>query len=145
MYAIREVLEAKAHDVHAAQGSDTLAQLIEQFGNVTTRCLAVTEGDALIGVVTVRDALTYIGRHGEGALAVKVEAVMTRDVTTITPDTRLGAAAALFAENSFHHLPVVENGELVGMVTPADVLTGHLAHVQNETTYLRDYVAGVYY
>jgi CBS domain-containing protein len=144
MFAIGEVLKSKGHGVPSIPGSATVSALIERFTDTTARCLAVTDGGALIGVVTIRDALTYIGRHPEAALASRVESVMTRDVTSITPETRLDAAAALFAENTFHHLPVVEHGLLVGMVTPADVLSGHVAHLRDEAVFLRDYISGVY-
>jgi Mg/Co/Ni transporter MgtE len=53
--------------------------------------------------------------------------------------------AQIFADSDFNHLPVVDDGVLVGVVTPADVLRTHLGHVQQEAGYLRDYISGVYY
>jgi len=141
---IRDVLKAKGRELHTVRASETVADVIRRFTDTRVRCLVVTEGDALVGLVTVRDLLTYIGRHGGGALEARVGLVMTRDVTSVTPDTPLDEAAALLAERRFNHLPVQEDGTLVGLVTPSDVLRQHLKEVREDATSLLDYISGVY-
>ena len=54
-------------------------------------------------------------------------------------------AEALFGEKRIQHLPVVDDGALVGLVTPADVLGRHLEDVEETSNLLRDYIAGVYF
>jgi CBS domain-containing protein len=121
-----------------------VADVIERFTDAPIRCLVVTEGDALVGLVTIRDVLAYIGKHGDGALEAKVEEVMTRDVTSVTLDASVDDAATLFAERGFNHLPVQEEGKVVGLVTPADVLGRHLEEVREDAAHLIDYISGVY-
>ena len=144
MPTVREVLKAKDRPVETVQPAATVADVIGRFTDAGIRCLVVTEEDDLLGVVTIRDVLTYIGQHGGAALEETVAAVMTRDVTSVTLDTSLDEAAALFAERHFNHLPVLEDGALVGIVTPADVLDRHLEEVREDAVHLLDYISGVY-
>lgn len=145
MIDVREVLSKRDSRLETIGRSETVMAAINRFGHGTSRCLMVTEGDALVGVVSIRDVVRHIDAHGADALAKEVSAVMTRDVTTVDPEARLEAVAQVFADSDFNHLPVVDDGVLVGVVTPADVLRTHLGHVQQEAGYLRDYISGVYY
>jgi CBS domain-containing protein len=82
--------------------------------------IPVVEGKKLIGVVTDRDLVIrgYAEKHS-GSTAV--EQVITRDVATITPDTTVDEAAKLMAREKIRRLPVVQNGELIGVVAIADL------------------------
>jgi predicted transcriptional regulator len=144
MLTVGQVLKSKGGTVETVQATETVANVIRRFTEDRIRCLAVTEGDALVGLVTIRDILTYVGRHGGSALEEEIEAVMTRDITSVTPDTSVSEAGALFAKRRFNHLPIQEDGALVGLVTSADVLGRHLAEVQDDASHLLDYISGVY-
>lgn len=80
----------------------------------------VVEGKKLIGVVTDRD-LVIRGYAEKNEGSAKVEKVMSDSVTTITPDTSIDEAAKLMAKNQIRRLPVVENGNLVGVVAIGDL------------------------
>jgi CBS domain-containing protein len=80
----------------------------------------VVEGKKLLGVVTDRDiVIRGIAEKREGSAAV--EQVISRDVETITPDTTVDEAAKIMAKNQIRRLPVVENGNLVGVVAIGDL------------------------
>lgn len=145
MIDIGDVLKNRDRKLETIGTTESIMDAIQRFGGLAARLLVVTEGDRLVGVVSVRDLLRHIGEHGAEALEQAVSEAMTREVTTVTPDTRLDAAAKLFADSPFNHLPVLDGDAVVGVVTPADVLRTHLGHVQDEAGYLRDYIAGVYY
>ncbi|MDF2924514.1 MAG: hypothetical protein K0R57_3428 [Paenibacillaceae bacterium] len=80
----------------------------------------VVEGKQLIGVITDRD-LVVRGYAEKNEGSSKVEKVMSRDVTTVTPDTSVEEAAKLMAKKQIRRLPVVENGNLVGVVAIGDL------------------------
>jgi CBS domain-containing protein len=82
--------------------------------------VAVVEGKKLIGVVTDRDLVVrgYAEKHS-GSTAV--DQVITKDIATITPDTSVEEAAKIMAKDQIRRLPVVENGELVGIVAIGDL------------------------
>ena len=142
---IGELLRTKGHAVHTVQASERVSDVLKHFASSKIRCLAVTDGTALSGMLTIRDVVAHIDREGAAALDRTVEQAMTKDVISITPDTSLDEAEAIFTEQRFHHLPVEEDGILVGLVTPSDVLGRHLEDVQETSVLLRDYCSGVYY
>jgi CBS domain-containing protein len=142
---IHEVLRTKGHAVHTVQASEKISEVLKRFAHSKIRCLVATDGTRLSGLLTIRDVIAYIDREGAAALDGTVEQAMTKDVISITPDTSLEEAEDIFADKRFHHLPVEEDGAVVGLVTPADVLGRHLEEVQETSVLLRDYCSGVYY
>ena len=82
----------------------------------------ITEGDDLLGIFTERDALYRVIASGLDPDATQVSAVMTKEPTTITPEKTFGHAMLIMHEGKFRHLPVVDNGRLVGMVSSRNAL-----------------------
>lgn len=93
-----------------------LRMLEEDVGSV-----AVCEGGTLVGIFTERDVLRLAG-EGTPLDDVRVADVMTTEVTTVTADVSVTDAAALMGERKIRHLPVVEDGRLLGMIGIRDVL-----------------------
>lgn len=83
--------------------------------------LGVVDGRELIGLVTERDIVTAVGR-GANVDDAKVSTVMSRDPDVFSPDFDVREAAEWLAESSYRHLPVVENSDLLGIVSVRDVL-----------------------
>ena len=90
--------------------------------------LVITEDAGILGIITERDIMKAVAR-GDDLDATPVSAVMTRSVLTVTPETSIAEAAQHMATRWIRHLPVVSNGELVGMVSQRD-LCGVLARGQ---------------
>jgi CBS domain-containing protein len=86
-----------------------------------TGSLLVMEGESLIGIITERDVMKCIAR-GLDVNATPVSAVMTRGVQTVSPYTSVGDAARQMASRWIRHLPVVEDGRVVGMVSQRDLV-----------------------
>jgi CBS domain-containing protein len=82
--------------------------------------IPVVEGTQLIGCITDRD-LVVRGYAQKNEGSAKVEKVMSRDITTVTPDTSVDEAARIMADQQIRRLPVVENGNLVGVVSIGDL------------------------
>lgn len=139
-----EVLRIKGGDVHTVEPSQTVADAVRRLVKSKIRSLVVTDGPRVVGVLTIRDILVQLDQRGGAALQEQVRDAMTADVIGVAPETTLDEAEALFAQKPFHHLPVVEDGRLVGLITPADVLLRHLRHVQDTNERLVDYISGGY-
>jgi CBS domain-containing protein len=82
----------------------------------------ITEGNDLLGIFTERDALYRVIATGLDPDVTEVREVMTKEPTTITPDKTFGHAMLIMHEGKFRHLPVVDNGRLVGMVSSRNAL-----------------------
>ena len=92
----------------------------------------VVEHDTLVGIVTERDCLERVLAAGIDPDTTEVSAVMTRNVMTITPDRLLVNALHQMHGNGFRHMPVVENGRPVGMVSVRDTLGSELIRFEGE-------------
>jgi CBS domain-containing protein len=101
---------------------DTLAEASAKMRAEQTGSLLVMEGERLSGIVTERDVLRTVA-EGQDPKGVSLRDVMTREVVTIGPDTRLKEAAEIMFQKWFRHLPVVTpEGKVVGIVSLRDLL-----------------------
>jgi CBS domain-containing protein len=102
---------------------DTLAEASSKMWQQQTGSLLVMEGNSLIGIVTERDLLRFVGEGGDPK-SVSLRDVMTTDVVTIGPDTTVRDAAQIMFDKWFRHLPVVaEDGSIHGVISLRDLLT----------------------
>jgi CBS domain-containing protein len=82
--------------------------------------ILVVEDDHLVGILTERDVLRAAGR---GTIEGTVSQWMTADPDTVTPDATIGMAAAMMVHGGYRHVPIVDAGNLVGIVSIRDLLT----------------------
>lgn len=93
------------------------------------------------GIVSERDIIRVVGRHGTAALDWPVTDAMTHAVIACRETDTIEELMAMMTARRFRHLPVIENGDLVGIVSIGDVVKHHIAEVEMEATALRDYVS----
>ena len=110
--------------------SDSLAEAATRMWNAQTGSLLVMDGENLIGIVTERDLLRAVA-NGQNPHDVPVKEVMRTEVITCGPQTTLKEAAKTMATKWIRHLPVVESGKVVGIISQRD-LTGILAEALHE-------------
>jgi CBS domain-containing protein len=111
------------------QSDDTVAEAARKMWKQQTGSLLVMDGDDLVGIITERDVLkaTATGTRMDTSIAE----VMSKDLVTVGPGTSLREAAKLMAERWIRHLPVVDGGKVVGIISQRD-LVGVLAGALNE-------------
>lgn len=109
---------------------DSLAEGAARMWSAQTGSLLVMDGETLLGIVTERDLLRVVAQ-GQDPTAVPLKDVMRTDVITVGPQTTLKAAAKLMTTKWIRHLPIVDNGRVVGIVSQRD-LTGMLADALHE-------------
>lgn len=108
---------------------DSLEAAARKMWEQQTGSLLVTDGEDLVGIVTERDILRAVATATP--LDTPLAAVMTKDLITVDPGTSLRDAARIMTEKWIRHLPVLEGGKLVGIVSQRD-LAGMLAGALNE-------------
>ena len=133
---------AKKTPVITITPHDTLAGAIRKLVKAKVRALPVVDGSKLVGIVTTLDVLWNLDERGASALEELVETVMTRDVVTVDRNAALEDIEDSFVERGIDHIPVLEKGKLVGVLTPADVFGSHLGDVQWLNENLQSYVYG---
>ncbi|TDE08375.1 cyclic nucleotide-binding/CBS domain-containing protein [Jiangella asiatica] len=109
----------------------TLRNAAEQMWRQQLGSLVIVDGDALVGIITERDVLRAMARGADPDIE-PISDVMTRDVITVSPDTHVRDAARLMAQHWIRHLPIVDAGRLVGILSQRDV-TGVFAALWHET------------
>lgn len=109
---------------------DSLAEGAARMWNAQTGSLLIVEGDHLAGIVTERDILRAVAQ-GLDLKTTPLKDIMVTDLLTIQPTTTLREAARIMASRWVRHLPVLENGKLMGVLSQRD-LTGVLAEALNE-------------
>ncbi len=118
--------------------TDSLSDAAARMWNAQTGSLLVMDGENLLGIVTERDLLRAIA-HGQDPREVPLKDVMATDLITAGPQTSLKDAANIMATKWIRHLPIVEHGKVVGIVSQRD-LTGVLAQALHEPEALHQLV-----
>jgi CBS domain-containing protein len=117
---------------------DTLRAAAQKMHEQQTGSLLVMEGDDLVGIITERDILGAVAA-GVQVDQARISEVMTKDLITVDPGTSLREAARVMTAKWIRHLPVVEGGRLVGVISQRD-LAGVLAGALNEPDALQQLI-----
>ncbi|MDJ0936324.1 MAG: CBS domain-containing protein [Kiloniellales bacterium] len=140
---VRHIVSVSGADVATTRPDATIADAAKLLKERNVGALVITTVDGrLAGILSERDLVRGLPDHGADLLALKVKDRMTAEVTTCSPDDRVDAIMKLMTDGRFRHLPVVEEGKLVGIVSIGDVVKSRLEELESETTTLREYIAG---
>jgi CBS domain-containing protein len=120
------------------QSDDTVADAARKMWNQQTGSLLVVDGEDLVGIITERDVLKAVA-IGLPLEQARISEVMTKDLVTVGPGTSLREAAKVMADRWIRHLPVLDGGKLVGVLSQRD-LAGMLAGALNEPEALEQLV-----
>lgn len=136
---ISAVLDAKGRTVHTVVPWTTVAEAVERLGELRVGALLVTEADGRIhGIISERDIIRELGAQGAELLNRSVGDIMTRNVATVAPTESLTYAMAQMTRGRYRHLPVVDDGRLVGMVSIGDLVNHRVKEMELQTGVLRD-------
>jgi len=112
---------AERRAIHAVGPDTPVIECVRRMTAEKVGALVVTEGERLVGIFTERDALNKVLAAALDPVATKVRDVMTRDPFTVPPTTTVGAAMELVTERRFRHLPVVEDGRILAVLSSGDL------------------------
>ena len=104
--------------------------------------LVMDSARQLLGIVSERDIVKALAAHGSRVLDMTAGQLMTRNLQTARPQTTVPEAMAMMTEGRFRHVPVVENGALIGLVSIGDVVKARIMQQEHEVDSLKAYVVG---
>lgn len=137
---VSNVLDVKGTDVFTVRPDETVNTLSHRLRALRVGAIIVSNnGSTVDGIVSERDVAFGLAEHGADLLAMKVSDLMTRSVVTCTRDSSISDLMTLMTQRRIRHLPVVENGKLVGVISIGDIVKHRLAEMQLETDVMRDY------
>jgi CBS domain-containing protein len=138
---VSDILTQKGGLVFTVTPGTTVTQIAKQLGiRRIGSVLVMADADTVVGIVSERDLVRALSRHGAAALEFEAREVMTRDVVTCHPDDSIDHVMQVMTNGRFRHLPVVHHGELLGLISIGDVVKARLEETQHETEALRAYI-----
>ena len=136
---VADILHHKGQHVSTVRSIDAVAGAIRKLHEERIGALVVVDRwGKLVGMLSERDLIHALAQHGAAALSFEVHEVMTPDVTTCTPDDRIEAVMQVMTMHRFRHLPVMDKGQLVGLVSMGDLVKHRLDEKEQEANVLRD-------
>lgn len=139
---IAQVLRDKGPVVHTIAADLTLGGVVRELYERKVGALVVMDGSGdILGVISERDVVRVIARKGAESLQDSVSSVMTRDVVTASPDETIDECLGRMTDRRFRHLPVVDDGRLVGIVSIGDLVKHRIAAVEAEAAAMFAYIA----
>ena len=144
MTTVAEILRTKADgQVHAVEPSDTVLTALRRMADKGIGALLVMEGDQIAGIFTERDYARKMVLLGRSSGDTPVSEVMTRAVRFVRPAHSAEQCMALMTENRLRHLPVVEGGRVVGLVSIGDLVKSVISEQQFIIEQMELYITGV--
>ncbi|HEX5403701.1 MAG TPA: CBS domain-containing protein [Pseudonocardiaceae bacterium] len=137
---IADVLSGKGHNVATIGRSATVSQLLVTLGEHNIGAVVVTERDEVIGIVSERDVVRRLRERGGDLLSATVGEIMTADVLTCSPEDTVDHLAEVMTERRIRHVPVLRDGELVGIVSIGDVVKSRISQLETDREQLESYI-----
>ncbi len=138
---VAAILKTKGRSVATATRSATVQEVANLLAAKRIGAIVIVDGDGPVaGIVSERDVVKAIAAHGARCLCEPVTSIMTHEVITCAPGESLDEVMATMTSGRFRHVPVVEGGQLVGIVSIGDAVKFHIAEVEQEATALKSYV-----
>jgi CBS domain-containing protein len=119
--SMSELLEEHHATIHSVGPDISVTECVGQMNEQQIGAMLVMKEDRLLGIFTERDAITRVLGAGLEPSYTKVSAVMSNDPISITPSTTLDEAMAIVSNQRIRHLPVVQDGQVLGMVSAGDL------------------------
>lgn len=139
---VASMLKAKGRAVVTAEPDALLIDIVRTLREHRVGSIVLVDAKgAIAGIVSERDVVRNIGAHGASVLEEPVSNFMTRNVVTCRECDTLGDLMAQMTTHRFRHMPVVDRGELVGIISIGDVVKMRIAEAEMETNAMREYIA----
>lgn len=142
---IHDILQRKGRDVVTAGPGQSVLEAMRILVEHNIGSVVVTEADEIVGILTERDVLRLGSRDPSLLASTRVRAAMTTDLVIGVGDDDIHYVMNVMTENRIRHLPIVEEGALIGIVSIGDLVNACRREAEVENRYMRDYIRGRVY
>jgi CBS domain-containing protein len=141
MMNVQDLLRTKGTAVVTVRPTETIDALVQRFKLERIGAVVVSsDGKTVEGMISERDVVRGLADKGAGLLSQPVSGEMTRQVITCAPQDSLKDIMHKMTQHRIRHLPVIDQGELAGLISIGDVVKNRLEDMQMEANVLRDYI-----
>jgi CBS domain-containing protein len=137
---VRAILQSKGHNVVAIEPGAIVATAVKLLAERRIGAVLVMTRDQIEGILSERDIVRVLAERGSAVLDQPVTSVMTRKVVTCRAADTVAAIMEKMTEGKFRHLPVVEDGQVVGLISIGDVVKRRVMEYEQEQEAMRDYI-----
>ncbi len=137
---IAAILSGKGGELVSIPGDRTVAEAVTLLAGKRIGALLVMEGEAVAGIFSERDVIYGLEREGATMLDRQVAQVMTAPAITVKPSESVLGALALMTRRRIRHLPVVDRGRCVGLVSIGDLVKYRIDRIESEAEAMRSYI-----
>ncbi len=135
---VSEIINRKGRDVVTLPPNATINDLVRLLADRRIGAVVVVQPEGLAGIVSERDIVRFVKESGD--LSDPVSNIMTSDVTTCEPSDDIAELARVMTAKRIRHVPVVEKGSLVAIISIGDVVKGRLDELEAEREHLENYI-----
>jgi CBS domain-containing protein len=142
MGKVQDILTLKGNAVFSVSPDVTVYHAIELMCEKNIGGLIIMDDDKMVGIFTERDYARKLILKGKSSKDTLIKDLMTTNVITVTPDSTIEECMWLMTNKKFRHLPVEENGELVGVISISDVVRNVINEQKSIIEHLEQYISG---
>lgn len=142
MRTVRQLLQTKGSDVWSVSPDTTVYDALALMADKNVGALLVMDGGKLAGIFSERDYARKVVLQGKTSRDLKVQDVMTTDVLWIGPERTNEECMALMTEKRIRHLPVIQGGKVIGLISIGDLVKDIIAEQQYVIEHLERYIMG---
>jgi len=141
---VDEILQRKGRAVWVISPKATVMEALKLMAEKHIGALVVVEDEQVVGILSERDYARKIALKGKSSINTPVKDIMTDKVYYVNPQASVQECLALVTQQSIRHLPVLDNGRLVGLISIGDVVKAIIDEQEITITQLSDYITGKY-
>jgi CBS domain-containing protein len=143
MITVKMLMETKKDTVmYEVAPTDTVYHALEVMAQANIGAVLVCDGDQMVGIFSERDYARKIILMGRTSLDTQIQEIMTKEMVTVQPEATLEECMAMMTKHRIRHLPVMERGRLVGMISMRDVVDVIIATKDSMIENLENYILG---
>ncbi|MGN6123846.1 MAG: CBS domain-containing protein [Sphingomonas oligoaromativorans] len=139
---IAAILQSRNGEVISVDPDMPVSAVVKLLAERRIGAVPVIQGGRVLGIFSERDVIYRLGAEGPATLDRKVGEVMTAPALTVERSARILSALALMTQRRIRHLPVVEDGAMVGFVSIGDLVKQRIDRIEAEAEAMRLYIAG---
>ena len=139
-HRLSEILDEKGHDVLTVEADATVLEAVKNMVEANAGSLLVKDRGDIVGIVTERDYLRRVTLEGRTETDTAVREIMSSPLVVATPATTIDECMAMMTDRRVRHIPVVDGGEVVGLVSIGDLVKFTSKQQTFEIQYLTDYI-----
>lgn len=140
MRNVNQILEAKGGRIVAVPRDAPVLEVIRLMAEHHIGSVLVVQGDELLGIATERDYARKVILQGRSSADTPVEQIMSSPVVTVLPTATVQTCMAMMTERKIRHLPVVEGGQVLGLISIGDLVKAVIEDQQQEIAQLQQYI-----